>query len=250
MIDLEPKRPRLEPHLSTASSGTGSSVGSQHGGDTPTRRLRVESSTSVTSPWPIPESQASPQLSVQPVGQMAAPGQGSPNLASPTALPGYRESILAGNQQALPWRDGSRDEGGRPVQQHLPSIKSVGNRRLSHPGPPTTDSFITQHAHRTSQPGQTHPPPLLSSESTNQSTGSSSTNSSSYYSPRTPLEPAIDRPLAMPALYAQKSSAMHENQLPPLRPPSLSPQASVHMQRSPHGMMMSSHIIYSYLWYN
>lgn len=227
----------MEPQLSTASSGTtGSSVSSQFGTDTPTRRLRVESSASSTSPWLLTEKVSSPQLSVQPVSHISGSGQGSPNLNSPTILPGYRESMFSGNQQqALPWRDGPRDESGRPMQQQLPPIASVGDRRPSHTSMLSTSSFINQQTRRTTQSGSIHPPPLLTTESTDRSIASS--NSSMFYTPRTPLEPALDRVPQIPSLYHQNSSGMLDNQLPPLRPPSLSPQATVHKQYSPQGML-------------
>lgn len=47
------------------------------------------------------------------------------------------------------------------------------------------------------------------------------------------MEPAIDRPLPIPSLYTQKS---YENQLPPLRPPSLPPQTTIHSQLSPNAV--------------
>jgi len=237
VTDLDPKRPKLEPHTSTASSGTASSGASLHGGDTAMGRARVESSASSTSQWPLHDGHPSPQSSNLSVTQATSKGQGSPAVSSPGILPGYRESIL--NHQTLPWREGQREENGLPHQQ-LPRISSVGGRRRSHSGLPVADSLnltgSLQHAHRTGHISQTNPPPLLSSESTNRSTGSSSTTSSAYFTPRTPMEPTIDRPLAIPSLFPQKSPGHYENQLPPLRPPSLSPRASIlNPQQSPNG---------------
>jgi hypothetical protein len=48
------------------------------------------------------------------------------------------------------------------------------------------------------------------------------------------MEPAIDGPLPIPSLYTQKS---YENQLPPLRPPSSSPQNNLHSQLTPNGTL-------------
>jgi len=149
---------------------------------------------------------------------------------SPTVLPGYRDSIYP----SLPWRDPQRDEIAGRYQQ-LPRIASVKDRQsslsgTSHPEPLNLTGS-QQHAHRT---GHTHPPPLLTSESTNRSTASSgSTASSVYYSPRTPMEPPMERALPIPSMYNQKS---FENQLPPIRPPSLSPQTTLlgHPQQSPN----------------
>lgn len=164
-------------------------------------------------------------------------GQGSPNATSPTVLPGYRESIFGGNQQALSWRDGQRDEVVGSLQQSS-RVVSVGDQRPSYNGPPSDKLNLTgsaQHAHRT---GSTHPPPLLTSESTNRSSASSgSTASSTFFTPRTPMEPPLERALPIPSLYPQKSNGSFENQLPPLRPPSLSPQSTMlGSQQSPNGI--------------
>jgi len=163
---------------------------------------------------------------------MIGSGQGSPNISSPAVPPGYRDSMYSGNQHALPWRDGPREENGRPIQ-HLPPMNFVGEQRPNLPGV-STDSFTAPHPRRAPHPGPQQPPPLLASESTNRSTESSSTGSSAYFSPRTPLEPAIDRALPIPSLYTQKSSGMYENQLPPLQSHPLSPQGSFHLKQSQH----------------
>jgi hypothetical protein len=240
------KRPKLEAHQSTASSGTASSGASVHG-DTPTGRMRVESSASNTSQWPTNESQPSPQLTgLKKLSVGAASSQGSPSTTSPTVLPGYRDSIFSGVNQTLAWRDGHRDDNGIPSQQ-LPRMTNPADaRRSSYTGPPVPDPLnltgSLQHAHRTGQ-GSGHPPPLLSSESTaGRSSGSSGSTSSSmfYNTPRTPMEPSLDRALPIPALYSQKSSGSFDNahQLPPLRPPSLSPQTSMlGTQQSPNGTL-------------
>jgi len=158
--------------------------------------------------------------------------QNSPVMTSPTILPGYRDSIYGGSQQLVAWRDGQHED--TPTNhQHLPRISSVTDSHSglprNSPSDPRNLTGSQQHAHRTSQ-GQNHPPPLLTSESTNRSTSSASTVSSAFFTPRTPLEPPLERGLPIPSLYPQKS---YENQLPPLRP-SLSPQSSlVTTQQSP-----------------
>ncbi|KAF4634165.1 hypothetical protein G7Y89_g3945 [Cudoniella acicularis] len=244
--DLEvAKRPKLEPHTSvasngTASSGTPSSGTSIYGIDTPTGRTRVESSASSNSQWPINEGGIS-QTSTTPKPNSAhgtSTNQGSPDAPSPTLLPGYREAIFGGTHQGLPWREGQRDECN-PSMQKLPRLSSVYERRSSYGNAPIADGLnltgSAQHAHRT---GQTHPPPLLTSESTNRSNGSSaSTASSTFYTPRTPLEPPLDRALPIPTMYSQKPNGSLENQLPPLRPPSLSPQSGMlNSQQSPNAV--------------
>jgi hypothetical protein len=231
------KRPKLEAHTNSGfSSVSGSSSTSQHG-ETPIGRKRVESSGSTTGQWHPPEAPIpiSPQVLNMPPLSIAigtSKPQNSPVVTSPTILPGYRDSIFGGSQQLVAWREGQRDD--TPTHNQLPRISSVTDSRSSLPSNAAQDSRnltgSQQHAHRTLQ-GQNHPPPLLTSESTNRSTSSASTASSAFFTPRTPLEPPLDRALPIPALYPQKS---YENQLPPLRP-SLSPQTTVvTTQQSPN----------------
>lgn len=205
--------------------------------------MRVESPASNTSQWPAQESQPSPQLTgLKKLSVGVANNQGSPNTTSPTVLPGYRDSIYSGAHQTLTWRDGHRDDNSIPGQQLPRMTNPAAARRSSYTGPPVADPLnltgSLQHAHRT---GQGHPPPLLSSESTaGRSSGSSgSPGSSVFYTPRTPMEPSLDRALPIPTLYPQKSTGSFDNphQLPPLRPTSLSPQASMlGSQQSPNGI--------------
>jgi len=234
------KRPKLGAHASTASSGTGSSVASQHDDETPTGGMRLESSTPGAGQWHTGDGASSPQLSAVPKLSLALGGpkrQGSPNTTSPTVLPGYRDSIYGAPQQALPWRDNQRDDSLGSLQQ-LSRVATVGDRRPSYTESPSEKLNLTgsmQHAHRT---GQSHPPPLLTSESTNRSSVSSgSTVSSTYFTPRTPMEPPLERALPIPSLYPQKSNGSFDHQLPPLRPPSLSPRSiMLASQQSPKGV--------------
>lgn len=212
------KRPKLEAHPSTASSGTGSSA-SQHG-DAPMTRGRVGSTASNSGQWHATDNTVPSQVSIMPKLNVALGGmnaQTSPRNTSPPVLPGYRDSIFKGPPQGpphpYPWRDSQRDE---PPQQHT-RPGSFGDSRMAEA------AGFHQHARRTEHG---NPPPLLTSESTNRSTGSSnSTVSSTYFSPRTPLEPPLERALPVPSMYSNKGN--YENQLPPLRPPSLSPQSTV-----------------------
>ncbi|KAH9221492.1 hypothetical protein DL95DRAFT_402840 [Leptodontidium sp. 2 PMI_412] len=218
------KRPKLEAHVSTASSGTASSGTSQQ--DIQAGRAHVEQPVSSSSQWHTADSQSSPKSSTMPPLTLGLGGQkpSQSSATSPTTLPGYRDSIYS----SLPWREAQRDEIVGRYQQ-LPRIASVKDRQSSFSGAPHPEPLnltgSQQHAHRT---GQGHPPPLLTSESTNstnRSTASSgSTVSSVYYSPRTPMEPPLERALPMPSIYSQTS---FENQLPPIRPPSLSPQTTL-----------------------
>ncbi len=212
------KRPKLEPHASTASS-TASSTTSQYEGDAPAGRVRVESNAS-NGHWHTGEHN-SPQFPHIPKLNLSlgsAGGQTSPKASPPaTSLPGYRESMF-GSQQTLAWREGQREE--------LPRITSVNDRRYS-------DSHNSNGPLQLSnRNGQSNPPPLLTSESTN------STTSSNYFTPRTPMEPPLERALPIPSMYGQKSTGNFENQLPPLRQPSMSPQ-SLNAQHSPNGKWRS-----------
>lgn len=193
-------------------------------------RARVGSTASSSGQWHATDNGIPSQVSIMPKIN-AVPGdtkaQTSPRNTSPTVLPGYRDSIFKGPPQgppqSLPWRDGQRDE--TPQQHNRPG--GFGDSRV------VETAGFHQHARRTEH---ANPPPLLTSESTNRSTGSSnSTVSSTYFSPRTPLEPPLERALPIPHMYSSKGN--YENQLPPLRPPSLSPQTTVaSTQYSPNGM--------------
>ena len=228
------KRPKLEAQNSQASSGTGSSTTSQHDGETASR-ARVEGLWQVGG-----DGASSPLTRNMPKAPALGSRKSSPNSASPTVLPGYRDSIYpapapipvpAPATQVLPWRDSQREESIGTLP-HLARIATGVDRRPSY-GEPSDKLNLTgsmQHAHRT---GQSHPPPLLTSESTNRSSASSG-STSSYFGPRTPMEPPPERALPLPQLY-QNSSFDH--QLPPILPPSLSPRTTIaSSQQSPNGM--------------
>jgi hypothetical protein len=205
--------------------------------------MRVEPAASAGH-WNGNDGSASPQFANAPKLSLALGGpkrHGSPPTTSPTVLPGYRESIYGTTQQPIPWRDTPRDDGLNSLQQ-LSRIASGNDRRLSYTGSPSDKLNLTgsvQHAHRT---GQGHPPSLLTSESTsstNRSTASSGStvSSAAYFTPRTPMEPPLERALPIPSLYPQKSNGSFEHQLPPFRPPSLSPRSTLPgSQQSPNGM--------------
>ena len=227
------KRPKLEAHQSTASIATTSSGASIHS-DTSNGRMRVESAGSSTSQLPTHESQSSPQLTgLKKITVGIANNHVTPSVTCPTVLPGYRDSILNGPHQTFVWREGHRDGNSIPGQ-HLPRMTTSPNaRRSSYTGPPIGDVHNPpgpiQHHLRTQGHGE--PPALISPESVaGTSSGSSrSTNSSIFYSPRTPLELSLDRALSIPTSYPQKSTSSFDsqNQLPPIRPPSLSPRTSM-----------------------
>ncbi|KAI9640927.1 hypothetical protein NHQ30_010768 [Ciborinia camelliae] len=251
------KRPKLEAHQSTASSGTASSGGSQTCPEFSLGRMRVDSSASSTSPWNTSTSPSSAVMTPMPnlanltaltnvpkiPGHQGRLGPGSP-IDMPKVLPGYRESILgsAGSPIDIPkvlpgyresmlgpgaqhLREDHRD-GGSIVQPMTLPISS--ERRISQSSPTTTSAqdhsrLNDSTQHRRTPQSNLNPLPSLTSESTIQSTSPAASNSM-YFAPRTPLEPDVNRSLPIPPLYPQKS---YDGQLPFFTgPPSLSPQNS------------------------
>lgn len=236
------KRPKLEAQQSTASSGTASSGASQHG-DPPTGRVRVGSSASSTSHWATHDGHPSPQLSSLTKSIVAhgiSNSQDSPTTTSTPTIPGYRDSIFNGSHQTPPWRESHVDDNVIPAQ--WPRIAKVGDRRSSYSASPNADlpslTGSLQHSHRT---GQGDSCPLLSpGSSAGISSGSSGSSSSSFYTPRTPMEPSLDRALHIPSLYSHKSSGSFDNHLPPLRPHSSSPQTSMLGSQPPSNGMLQN----------
>ncbi|KAL3423849.1 HMG box protein [Phlyctema vagabunda] len=236
------KRPKLEAHVSgtsttTNSSSTNSITTSQPSSESLNTRAHVDSSTTPNS-WPPPTRQCSPPTQSPGLSQLAAgvhaQVKNSPSSMSPSVLPGYRDAIYGGSLPAPSWRE-QRDDAPAANLPPVSRMSEHADMRTSYAGPPAPDSLnltgSLQHAHRT---GHSQRPPLLSSESTSGTTSSSVSTNSSFFTPRTPLEPSIDRSLPMPQPYQQKP---YENHLPPLRPPSLSPQTSMlTSQHSPHGI--------------
>ncbi|KAL2065020.1 hypothetical protein VTL71DRAFT_4160 [Oculimacula yallundae] len=219
------KRPKLEAHTSATSNGTTSSGTNNSQQESPVSHARVEQPLQNASQYNVAATQSPSKMT--PKSTPAPGGQTTQTVTSPTILPGYRDSIYP----SLPWREAQRDEAAGRYHS-LPRIASVKDRQPSFsaaPHPEAHNLSAPQHIRRT---GQGHPPPLLTSESTNRSTASTgSTASSVFYSPRTPMDPPMERSLPIPAIYSQQS---FENQLPPIRPPSLSPQTSLlgHPQQS------------------
>ncbi|KAK6586601.1 hypothetical protein PZA11_001658 [Diplocarpon coronariae] len=236
------KRPKLELAVSTASSGNASHESPNTIGS-PSGAVRREPSLSNPAQWHPAESQPSPSphlnharrppnVTPAPPGiQDSAPSSSSSSTPTSTVLPGYRGSIYP----SLPRRDGQRDDTTGRYAQPL-RIAGVPERHDGFSNGPASDPLNLTGSHQFShRTGQSQPPPLLTSESTNRSTtssassasastGSSSTASSAYYSPRTPMEPPLERSLPIPSLFSQKSNGSLESQLPPLR--RLSPQGA------------------------
>lgn len=268
------KRPKLEAQVSTASSGTASSGGSQTSAEFSSGRMRVDSSASSVSPWHASSSPSSAVMTPMPTTLPALTngsqmpmlqsrlGPGSPIEASvPTVLPGYRESKLGQGgsptnvPKALPsrrestfapgghhWReDHHRDDGNIPQQL---SRTTSDERRVSQSNSATAatqDHLNTndlKRQRRTPQNNSNPLPPSLTSESTVQSSGSAASNFSIYSGPRTPLEPDLNRSLPFPQLYPQKSGSYDGSLQYFSGPPSLSPQNSLSgPQQSPNGSL-------------
>jgi hypothetical protein len=188
-----------------------SSTTSQNSRDT--SRI-ADSSPASTSQWPSHEIHHTAGLTL-PAVQPA----GSPS----SALAAYHGSIFSGISQSLPWRESNRQEHNMPLQQRR-RVASIGDRPLAYTGASVGDPLnlteALQHARRL---GQGPHPPAASAPGSSQST-----NSSAFLTPRTPLEPTLDRALPIPSIFPQTSPGSYENQLPPLRASSLSPQSGAH----------------------
>lgn len=222
------KRPKLDGNM---SNGTSSNVASPRSTDSMASRMRVESSSSSTGQWPSAQPSPSTQISSMP--NLTAPHNSSNADAraasSPAVLPGYRDSLHGSAAQTLPWREPAREESNGAAQQssRYVSMSSGNDRQPRYSSMANSEGLhlgnSIAHARRP-MIGQT--PPLSTSDST-----ASGSSSSSFFTPRTPMEPTVERSMHFPSLYPQKSSGGYENQLPPLRPPSLSPQSSMQGQQ-------------------
>lgn len=228
------KRPKLENHQSNESSGTASSVTSQHGGDQSSIMSHVRVG-SMSSPWfgqsnEIYSAQKSGQLGngPNPMSSQAVfignHSLGSPPESAQVGLPGYRDIVVGHGHPSHTWRDNNRDPNPQQSSQmprHAPEQRT-GSSGLQ-------QSPLSHHMDpRNSFPRPGYAPPLLKSESTSMTNGSSVSGNTMLYSPRTPLEPQFDRSLPLPAMFPVKP-ASYDQQLPPLRPPSLSPQSTIHV---------------------
>jgi hypothetical protein len=253
------KRPRLENH---SSGGSGGSVSTQRSSNSngvnreslPSRG-RGQSVASLAPSWYAGESPQASNTGRENLSSSQRKGQESPGIVPPSNLPGYHDAIYGAMQQqqqqqhTLAWRDSKRGADAPPPQ--FPRLNSVGDRRLSQSsilnGPELVTFAAGVQNHHRSSGGYT--PPLLTSESTSSTTKSgASTNSSGnsmYYGPRTPLDTPRDRSLPNLSLFPSKPPGSFDTQLPPIRPPSLSPQSSMSMSyNSPSGTpLFSSHVL-------
>ncbi|KAH8815034.1 hypothetical protein F5884DRAFT_663987 [Xylogone sp. PMI_703] len=222
------KRPKLDGNM---SNGTSSNVASPRSTDGMASRMRVESSNASTAQWSSAQPSPSTQISSMPT--LTAPHNSnipdSRAASSPAVLPGYGDSLHGAGAQTLPWREHAREDSSGPPPQpgRYVSMSSSNDRQPRYSSIASTEGLNLGNSIANSRRtvlGQA--PPLLTSEST-----ASGSSSSSFFTPRTPMEPTVERSLHFPSLYPQKSSGGYEHQLPPIRPPSLSPQSSMQVQQ-------------------
>jgi hypothetical protein len=240
------KRPKLEHQASNGSSAAGSSADSQLGADGAPISGRGDGgsagSTSISrfsfagGPSPSSKSFPVPTMAANQNATVRSAEPYSPTPTSSSVLPGYRDSLVGAQHQTLAWRDNTRasDASSPPKASR---ISNMSERRSHPPAGGNTDhsnhfGVRSQNGYRTGS--SFSPPPLLTSESTTGTSISSASNSSSlHHMPRTPLEPPFERQLSIAPLYASKPQ---DNQLPPIRSMSLSPQSSINVSyNSPSG---------------
>lgn len=238
------KRPKLENpnNTSTTSTTTKSSTPSSL-----SREASLDSRTRVSSLGPLP----GPWFPSEPAPQAPPPpttrAQSSPGGPSST-LPGYRDTVINPSPQTLAWRDHTRPPD-LPIHGYNRQVEPKLNQSGILNGPETPTSFAQafHNQPRSLSSISVFSPPSLTSESTAStvstqlSTSSSSaadTRQSTYFAPRIPLDPSRDRPSfpMHPVFSGTKPPAHFDNQLPPMRHPSLSPQLSAPISyNSPSG---------------
>jgi hypothetical protein len=242
------KRPKLEQHVSTGSSGNGSSGGSPQYLDGYAAATKSETSGSGANSKFSGSANHSPSVKgtksvsagVIPAEILAVRDQESPPPVKNHILPGYRDSLYGVNyeakyQQTLAWRENTRVD---PLpSSHFARITTMEEQRMPQyaPSPAEASSQFNGRQHPSLRTSTSFsPPPLLTSESTAGTTVSSNSNNSMQYLPRTPLDPPLDRPLGSASGYPGKP---YDSQLPPLQGISLSPHTPVNVSyNSPSGM--------------
>jgi len=179
-----------------------SSIMSKSGGNV-NNRMAVENSATNSGQWYSVHGQPTPLVLLKPKANIALADQGSPTATSTMVLPRYHHSIIGGTCQVPLW-----GESLGSLQQ-LPRTESVGDSRSNYKGESVTVSpYLTDLQQHSQAPGQSHPPPLLTSNSKNGS-------SASWVS---------TGPSVLQTLQTPQSSHMLETQLPSLRPSFLSPK--------------------------
>ena len=220
------KRPKLESvQVSANSTGTTSS-GTSYGQES-TAFSRDGSVNSM--PWPSkdvipPQAGNTPHLSRTLVATKISDNT-NPSMMG--TLPGYRESIYGTSPTTPSWREETN------LPQRMPPMSTYSDQRPSLLMNPRREPLPLLGSLQSTPGSQqsSHPPPLMTHESTN-------SNTSSVF-PRTPLESPGDRTL--PPIYPPKLPGQYEVSLPSIRPPSLSPQTSYAGQsHSPHGTLQNA----------
>jgi len=213
------KRPKPEVHIGTTGVGMSSSIMSKSGGNV-NNRMAVENSATNSGQWYSVHGQPTPLVLLKPKANIALADQGSPTATSTMVLPRYHHSIIGGTCQVPLW-----GESLGSLQQ-LPRTESVGDSRSNYKGESVTVSpYLTDLQQHSQAPGQSHPPPLLTSNSKNGSSASwVSTGPSVLQTLQTPVDLPLKRALPNLIRCSQQSSHMLETQLPSLRPSFLSPK--------------------------
>lgn len=246
-VDIESsKRPKLENRGSNESSGNASSSAtSQAGSDTPVTRKRVCSAASISgAPWfAVQNSSSSAQTAAATntstpnafTGAAGIKARTSPDTKSPRILSGYRDSLVS----PLSLTDGPPSADTSSFPQHQPH-QSVPPQQAVHPNAASTQAPRNRPNEQRgglfgTKTGQASL--LLPHDSAAESASSSSPSGGPLHTPRTPLE-LEQRASQYPTIFHTKASGFFDgNQLPPLRPPSLSPQSALNNAiQSPQGI--------------
>lgn len=229
------KRPRIEPASNNPITGSlGGSKSNFTEKKSPRNRndsVLVTAPALASCPWLYPcdnqilSSREKPDVKTA-TSIQNPPGHKSPKNKSPNSLPGYRDSILSNNHHNIPWREPLREESSCTAEQY-PRLMSAEERRVSPPQQIVRPNTLQHHSHLLD--GQSRS--LFSNNESiipNSSSNSGNAGSSHFFSPATPLQPPLDRPVKIPLPFHSKPTENFERQLPPLKQPLQSPKHLSH----------------------
>lgn len=212
------KRPKLTALPSTSSGTVSTSSQHDHYPATRSRAVSVASGASHLQNMGDSMSPISKTAVISPTPMLIeaiTSAQSSPSMLNSSFGVDHRESLPTILQQLGPLRpDATRDDATRHAPPNQMSMRSVDAGTLSDAPPLYTARHRVERVDAV--------PPML----THGSTSDSTVSANSYFTPRTPIEPSLERILPMPVKFPQKPGSF-EGVLPPIRPPSLSPQTSV-----------------------
>lgn len=212
------KRPKLTVLPSTSSGTVSTASQHDHYPATRSRAVSVASGASHLHNMGDSMSPISKAAAISPTPLLmdaVTSTQSSPGMLNLTFGADHREPLPTILQQLGPRRaDATREDATRHAPATQTSARSVDVGTLSDAPPPCTARHRVERVD--------HVPPML----THGSTSDSTTSANSYFTPRTPIEPSLERILPMPANFPQKAGSF-EGVLAPIRPPSMSPQTSV-----------------------